>query len=74
MSKLSDYPGADLPKKAILRRHVAAYQLAARLLMDPLEDPADIRDEMVIVLLDYLSDPSRATAKRLTLAARGFAR
>lgn len=74
--KLRDYPGTRLPRKELHKRLMAAYQLAGRLLLEPSID-ADmepgIRTEMVIVLLDFLSDPTNADVDRLTTAARAFA-
>ena len=69
--KRSDYPGQELPRKELQKRLFAAYQLAGRLLLAP-DDPEDVRSEMVIVLLDFLSDPSTADAERIELASRGF--
>ena len=68
--KRRDYPGHDLPRKELHERLMGAYQLAGRLLMS--DDPKDIRAEMKIVLLDFLSDPTTATVERLRLASRGF--
>jgi hypothetical protein len=70
--KRSDYPGHDLPRKELHKRLLGAYQLAGRLLMDPLDDPKEVRDEAIIVLLDFLSDPATADVDRLAFAARGF--
>jgi len=69
--KRSDYPGSDLPRKELHKRLMAAYQLAGRLLIAP-DDPADVRSEMEIVLLDFLSDPDTADCDRLELAVRAF--
>ena len=70
--KRSDYPGGGMQRKELHERLGAAYQLASRLLLCPEMDAPDVRDEMAIVLLDFLADPERATTGRLGLAARGF--
>lgn len=73
MKKLAYYPGSELSKKELLARLDEAYQVAGALLLGPRKAIAkEVRTEMEVVLLDFLSDPTTADRKRLRLAARAF--